>query len=169
MSGTNGGCLGWAVALIAASYLGLHVAEATLTPAPAPTARPTPTASLRPTARPTQRTTPKPTTEIGTALVGLAGIRGTFYCNASPPGPISICTRGYPDGAGEDLYAAISPDLKYLTGRSIKVIYRGASVRVRVIDCNCQAHRAIDLYADAFDNLAPLSVGELEVDIEYRP
>jgi hypothetical protein len=32
---------------------------------------------------------------------------------------------------------------------------------VRVIDCDCQAHRSIDLYGDAFRDLAPLSAGRL--------
>jgi len=34
-------------------------------------------------------------------------------------------------------------------------------VVVKIIDCNCQAHGSIDLFADAFQQLAPLSAGRL--------
>jgi hypothetical protein len=34
-------------------------------------------------------------------------------------------------------------------------------VTVRIVDCNCQAHGSIDLFADAFVYLAPLSSGRL--------
>jgi hypothetical protein len=34
-------------------------------------------------------------------------------------------------------------------------------VVVTIIDCNCQARRSIDLYADAFRKLSPLPAGRL--------
>lgn len=94
----------------------------------------------------------------------MAGIQlsATYYCLAGS----SRCTVGHPDVAGLQLYAAISPDLAYLRGRSITVWYGERHVTVTVIDCNCQAHRAIDLYADAFRQLAPLSLGRIWVMLE---
>jgi len=81
----------------------------------------------------------------------LSNIRLTWYCLEGR----SRCTRGYPDG----LYAAASPDLAYLRGKTVTVTYAGRSVAVTVIDCSCQATRSLDLYADAFRKLAPLSRG----------
>jgi hypothetical protein len=65
------------------------------------------------------------------------------------------------------LYAAISPDLDFLRGRTISVCYGASCVVVEVRDCNCQATRAVDLYADAFEQLAPLSAGRLRVTIRW--
>jgi hypothetical protein len=59
------------------------------------------------------------------------------------------------------LYAAISPDLASLRGKRVRACYRGSCVVVKIIDCNCQATRSIDLFADAFRKLAPLSAGRL--------
>jgi hypothetical protein len=59
------------------------------------------------------------------------------------------------------LYAAISPDLGFLRGRAVKVSYGGSTVVVTIVDCDCQATRSIDLFADAFVQLAPLSAGRL--------
>ena len=66
-----------------------------------------------------------------------------------------------------DLYAAISPDLWRLYGQRVRVCYRTRCVTVKIIDCNCQAHRAIDLYADAFRKLAPLSAGRIQVTLSH--
>ena len=90
----------------------------------------------------------------------------TYYCRAGQ----SRCAAGYPDGPGLDLYAAISPDFERWRGRSLDVSYQNHHVTVKVIDCNCQAHRAIDLYADAFLQLAPLGAGRIDVRIsEHQP
>jgi len=78
-------------------------------------------------------------------------VRVTWYC-----GHGSRCTRGY--GAG-CLCAAASPDLGSWLGKLVTVRRADRSVTVRIVDCNCRAHRALDLYAIAFARLAPLSVG----------
>ena len=93
----------------------------------------------------------------------------TWYCNADPGrGPVSRCTRGHPDGGGEQLYAAIRRDLLHLRGDRISVCITGTTqcVRVTVIDCQCGGSTLVDLYADAFERLgAPLSRGRLNVTI----
>lgn len=98
-------------------------------------------------------------------------VRGTWYCNADPArGPLSRCTRGHPDGPGLDLYAAVSPDLAELRGQQIRVCLAARCVVVRAIDCVCSAQAAVDLYADAFAVLAPLSVGRLDgLTVEVVP
>lgn len=83
----------------------------------------------------------------------------TWYCLAG----VSKCHYAASGG----LYAAISPDLAHLRGKTLTVRYGQQSVRVKVIDCNCEAYRAIDLYADAFRRLAPLSVGRMDVTISW--
>lgn len=89
-------------------------------------------------------------------------IRATWYCDP----PRSRCTVGF-NPAG--MYAAISPDLRAWTGRTVRVRYAGRSVDVRIVDCNCQAEHAIDLFAAAFRRLAALSVGEITVTLELLP
>lgn len=72
-------------------------------------------------------------------------------------------------GRSGGLYAAISPDLKSLRGKRVRVCYRGSCVVVKIVDCNCQARRSIDLFADAFRRLAPLSAGRLRgVTIQWE-
>jgi hypothetical protein len=39
---------------------------------------------------------------------------------------------------------------------------------VKIIDCNCSARRSIDLYADAFRRIAPLSAGRIKVTISWE-
>jgi hypothetical protein len=88
----------------------------------------------------------------------------TWYCNGDAGrARLSRCTRGYPDRAGTaDLFAAASPDLRYLRGLQVSVCAAsGRCVSVRVVDCNCRAVAALDLYADAFAQLAALSRGRL--------
>jgi hypothetical protein len=48
-----------------------------------------------------------------------------------------------------------------LRGKRVRVCWHGACVTVRIVDCNCQAHGSIDLFGDAFVELAPLSAGRL--------
>lgn len=124
--------------------------ETTPAPTAAPTAHPP-----RATAQPRPTRTARPTSITGTA---------TFYCNKDATrGPLSRCTRGHPDG----LYAAISPDLAFLTGKTVRVSYGASYVDVVIIDCNCRATRSIDLYADAFVRLAPLTLGRLHVTLSW--
>ena len=112
---------------------------------------PFPAATPGPSAAPTMAV-PDPT--IPPLVVSpVIQARATWYCG-------STCTRGYPSG----LYAAISPDLRYL-GPYLVVSYNGRSVAVTVIDCLCSRMGGIDLYAAAFSQLAPLSRGVLSVTI----
>lgn len=98
-------------------------------------------------------------------------LSATYYCRAG----FSRCTRGYPDrppcldsqgrNTCPDLYAAISPDLARFRGKYLTVSRGSRSVRVLVIDCNCQTTRGIDLYSDAFARLAPLGLGRITVSV----
>lgn len=89
-------------------------------------------------------------------------VLATWYCLAGR----SRCHHSYPDGPNA-FYAAVSRDLGYLRGRVIHVTYMGRSVDVRAIDCLCSRSGGIDLYADAFRVLAPLSRGKIEVTISW--
>lgn len=83
----------------------------------------------------------------------------SWYCGNGSP-----CTRGYPGG----LYAAAGPALRVgdWRGRVVLVSANGQSVRVRLIDwCACPNGRVLDLYADAFRRLAPLSQGLVKVTV----
>jgi hypothetical protein len=91
---------------------------------------------------------------------GAVSAHATYYCLPR----VSRCTVGWPASC---LCAAISPDLRRWAGSWVRVIVRGRSVRVRVIDCNCQAVRGIDLYAAAFRILAPLAVGRMVVTLTH--
>jgi expansin (peptidoglycan-binding protein) len=57
--------------------------------------------------------------------------------------------------------------MAYLRGKDVSVCYGASCVVVRVIDCDCQAINAIDLYSDAFMVLAPLSRGRIPVTIRW--
>jgi len=136
-------------------HIGLLADEAQPLPAPFATPEPTPPRRERaaPTAQPAFAST-------GSSIEGTA----TFYCNHDASrGPLSRCSGGLPGG----LYAAISPDLLWLRGRQVQVCYESTCVVVRVADCNCQANQSIDLYADAFVQLAPLSRGRIPVTISW--
>lgn len=107
---------------------------------------------------------PTPTTpQAAPGWVEPSGFSATYYCLAGQ----SRCHYRYPDGPGDDLYAAISPDYAEWRGDQVLVCYRDACVTVTIIDCNCQAVQAIDLYADAFRKLAPLSAGRIRVNITH--
>jgi len=115
-----------------------------------PTPTPTPSAMPRPTPRTVPTPAPRPTSsKTSHKVTGTA----TWYCL---PG-VSRCPRNRSGG----LYAAISPDLGSLRGKHVTVCYRSSCVVVKIIDCNCQATKSIDLFADAFVKLAPLSAGRL--------
>lgn len=79
----------------------------------------------------------------------------TWYCLSG----VSRCTRGFPGGH----YAAASPDLLALgwRGKSVRVCWSGNCTTVRIVDCNCQASRSIDLYSLPFSELADLGRGRL--------
>lgn len=113
---------------------------------------PTPEQRTLPPTQPTQQ----PAAPTTSSITGTA----TWYCLAG----VSRCTRTAQNG----LYAAISPDLDFLRGKAISVCYGASCVTVEVIDCNCSAHRSIDLYADAFRMLAPLSAGRIKVTISWK-
>ena len=96
---------------------------------------------------------PGPKSPSGSSLSGHA----TWYC-----GNGSRCTRGHPGG----LYAAIRRDLLYLRGQRVTVVSGSRRVTVTIIDCNCGPNaNIIDLYTDAFDDLAPLSRGRIPVTL----
>jgi hypothetical protein len=133
--------------------------EAPRAESPTPTPTPSPTASPRPKPRTTPRPQPEPVVSLETShsVDGTA----TWYCLAGR----SRCSVGRTGG----LYAAISPDLDFLRGRAISVCSGASCVIVTVRDCNCGpgVTKAVDLYADAFRVLAPLSAGRLKVTIRW--
>lgn len=93
----------------------------------------------------------------GTRINGVA----SWYCLAG----VSRCTYTHSGGN----YAAIRRDLLFLRGDTIGVCTDPRNcIRVTIIDCNCGPNaNLIDLYSDAFRQLAPLSVGKVRVYIEY--
>lgn len=106
---------------------------------------------------------PTPPPPQATILSGTA----SWYCNSDRSrGPISRCMRGHPGG----LYAAIRRDLLSMRGDVVNVCSSAACVRVRIVDCNCGRNaNLIDLYADAFERIAPLSAGRVHVTIQGGP
>ncbi len=89
------------------------------------------------------------------------GGTATWYCSATSP-----CTRGYGPG---DMVAAIDPTLGIPKGTRLRVTHDGRSVNVTVVDvCACGGARIIDLTSGAFQQLAPLSRGVIDVAIEER-
>jgi len=123
---------------------------ASQTPRPTPTATPTPRPKPRATPKPKPRAAPKP---VALRTSHKTTVTATWYCL---PGT-SRCPRGRSGG----LYAAISPDLASLRGKLVRACYRGSCVVVKIIDCLCSRLHGIDLFADAFVKLAPLSKGSL--------
>lgn len=134
-------------------------------PLPSPVAA---TSSPSPTVGASMPATPVPTVTgaaPGHSLTGTA----SWYCL-----PRSACTRGYPAtglfaAAGPALRAALGPNWR---GRVVTARANGRAVRVRLIDwCQCYAgtsrERAIDLYASAFRQLAPLSHGVIKVEVRW--
>lgn len=101
--------------------------------------------------------------QAGATVAGVA----TWYCNADRRrGPVSRCTEGFPDRRGPDLYAAIRRSDLELRGQLVRVCAAGRCVVARIIDCNCaRGSSLIDLYGDAFDQLAPLAAGRIRVTV----
>jgi len=100
---------------------------------------------------------PRPREVVGTVIRGIA----SWYCLSG----VSRCTRGHPSG----LYAAIRRDLLQHRGDRARVcVSVSRCVVAVVIDCNCGRNaNLIDLYADAFRVLAPLSRGRLAVTLTW--
>jgi rare lipoprotein A (peptidoglycan hydrolase) len=68
------------------------------------------------------------------------------------------------------LYAAAGPGLRVgaWRGRVVEVCSGGRCVWVTLIDwCACGGNHLIDLYSDAFRQLAPLSSGALRVSVRW--
>lgn len=126
--------------------------EPAATASPAPATRPPQSISqpqLKAVSRPTV-VAPSGHTRIGVA---------SWYCGAG-----SRCTSGHPGG----FYAAIRKDLLFLRGKTITVRSGSYRVRVIIIDCNCGPHaNLIDLYRDAFSQLALPSAGRIPVAISW--
>lgn len=116
------------------------------------TAEPAPT--LAPAAIPEPQLTP-----TGMEPAAVFGGRATWYCSQTSP-----CTAGY---GPSDHVAAIDPTLGIPKGTRLTVHHQGRSVAVTVVDtCACAGTRIVDLTSGAFQELAPLSVGVIEVAIE---
>ncbi len=64
------------------------------------------------------------------------------------------------------MFAAIRKDLLHLRGEQVTVCSSSKCIEVTIIDCNCGPNaNLIDLYADAFRKLAPLSRGTVSVTV----
>jgi rare lipoprotein A (peptidoglycan hydrolase) len=136
----------------------------TVTPAPildfvAPqrsfTARPTPVQSN--TAKTALKVPPHPRL-TGKRVSGSA----TWYCQTGA----SACHAAYTGG----MYAAAGPALRVgaWRGRVVQVCGGGRCVWVTLIDwCACGGTHVIDLYGDAFRQLATLSSGALKVTVRW--
>ena len=133
--------------------------------APSPAVGPSEERDLDAT-RPTLSVSVRETANPRLASTKLA-VTASWYCNADAGrGPLSRCTRGYPDGPGLDLYAAVSPDFPRGTLRvcAIRLSDIPTCVTLEAIDCLCSS-LGIDLYADAFAALGDLRTGLLSVTV----
>jgi rare lipoprotein A (peptidoglycan hydrolase) len=104
----------------------------------------------------------KPSAKLPNKISGIA----TWYCRASR----SRCSRSFPDVAGNQMYAAAGSELRIgkWRGRRVQVCASSRCLRVTLIDwCACKGNRIIDLYADAFSKLAPLSRGSIRVTVRW--
>ena len=87
--------------------------------------------------------------------------RAAWYCNNG-----SGCPAGYSGG----MYAAAGPGLRVgnWRGRTVNVCGNGNCINVTLVDwCACGGAREIDLFADAFARLAPLSTGTVAVTVRW--
>jgi hypothetical protein len=86
----------------------------------------------------------------------------TWYCESG----VSACPAAYPGG----MYAAAGSALRVgaWRGRIVQVCGSGRCVRVKLIDwCACGGSHIVDLYGDAFRQLAPLNAGGLHVTVSW--
>lgn len=126
------------------------------------------TAETRPTTAsgPVARFVAPPAPPVASKPASLSG-RATWYCLVGR----SPCTRGHPDTAGADLFAAAGPALRQWLGprwrgMTVRVCAANACVNVRLIDaCGAGCRSVVDLYGDAFRALAPLPAGVVTVTI----
>lgn len=99
-------------------------------------------------------TTPKVATS--NSVKGVA----SWYCKSG----VSRCHYKYSGG----MYAAVKRSMLYLRGSKVNVCTPDNCIVVTVIDCNCGPNaNVIDLYADAFQKLAPLSDGTVKVTVKW--
>jgi len=128
------------------------------TPAPRPT--PFDHAVVRSAAK--APATPK-ARQPGVRLTGHSATgAATWYCKTG----VSACHHAYPGG----FYAAAGPELRVgnWRGRHVRVCGNGSCVNVTLIDwCACGGNHIIDLYSDAFRQLAPLSAGAVHVKVSW--
>ena len=82
----------------------------------------------------------------------------TWYCL---PGR-STCTAGFP---AEGMFAALSPEFGIAAGARVEVCRGDRCVAVRAIDECSECGRNIDLYATAFQKLASLGAGSIDVTL----
>ena len=139
----------------------------TLLLTPVDVSRPAERASTVPSRRPEWTGTLAPVASAlpspappATAAPHLVSGTASWYCLAGR----SPCTAGHPGG----LYAAAGPGLRVgdWRGRQVTVSAGGRSVTVTLIDwCACPGGRVVDLYAEAFARLAPLSRGVIAVEV----
>ena len=114
--------------------------------------QPTPVAhvTVKPKPKPKPKAKPKPASVRHTSFGHVATGTPTYYCWAGR----SRCTRGHPDVAGNQMYAAAGPSLRVgnWRGRVVTVsASNGRSIQVKLIDwCACGGDHFIDLYHDAF-------------------
>jgi hypothetical protein len=94
---------------------------------------------------------------------GASSIRtatATWYCN---PPRYPRCTKGYgPSFPG----VALTPDMGIRKGTRVEVCRGSRCTFALVIDCNCAARNAVDLYASVWRRLGvPLSRGRMTVTV----
>jgi hypothetical protein len=106
--------------------------------------------------------TPSPTAESVRRERIRARGDATWYCLNG----VSACHRD----RGSGMYAAAGPELRVgdWRGRKVSVCRGDDCVRVTLIDwCACPGDRVIDLYGDAFRELASLSTGIVPVTVRW--
>lgn len=97
----------------------------------------------------------------------------SWYCNKTHLSEAreSRCYYNKPDVAGDQLYAAIRRGLLGHRGDYARVCLASNTKRcvtVLVIDCNCAiGANIIDLYSDAFRQLAPLGRGRIDIKLTW--
>lgn len=141
-------------AVIAGMLVGAWLARSVdTTSRSGPVVSPRPAQSAAPSASRATRAGGAVLPATDTAVSGLA----SWYCG-------SRCTVGYPGG----MYAAAGSELRHpgWRGSRVQVCSGGRCVVVTLVDwCACAGARIIDLYSDAFRQLAPLSRGVIPVTV----
>lgn len=146
-------------------------------PAPSASAKPTPkvvknVAKVEPkVVKEPKPKGPRPVTFDGGIIKG----RATYMCNGNGN---NNCHYKYPDTPDADFYAAAGPAIRKMLGPGwrneyIKVMKGNHSVTIKLVDwCECHKgtadERILDLYADAFEELAPLWKGKIWVRAQER-